>query len=116
MNVIGSRNCTKYSCNNCAQFLLYIEDQWSANDTVSSSVIDDVLSLESSRIALALAGFVYIKNSTETEGNPVMSAGVPLASWICLILGVIVSSVIFFKPIWWDRCLKRLKKSDCCNR
>ena len=75
MKFWATKTCYKYSiyiiviCS--AQFSLYIGDQWNANDTegsVSSSLIDGVLSMESSRIALALAGFVYIRNSTQTEG------------------------------------------------
>ena len=30
-------------------------------------------------------------------------ADVPIVSWVCVGLGIIVSTVVFMKPVWWNK-------------
>jgi hypothetical protein len=87
--------------NNCTQLSLHVMNRY-LNVSVSPASIVNTLQLESSQIALKLAGIPYVGASTGGRG---ILEVVPIGSWVCLALGFITSSLILLKPIWWDRLI-----------
>ncbi|XP_064403672.1 uncharacterized protein LOC135349116 [Halichondria panicea] len=69
---------------------------------IPSELLGNILMREDTRLALLLSG--YTLQQVATGG--VVSSDVPIASWVCLCVGVVLAGVVLLKPLWWDLCHK----------